>query len=462
MGSKKSVFKAGAYIYVEGDEDSEDIFILEKGAVDLKSASDKIKRYKDTVKTGEVFGFTSSLSKRPRMESAFARTDSIIITIQREKFIDLVQNNPPIALKIINYFADELRALNDMIFTLGEEERDMVSDEIKLFNVGEYYRNKGEYSYARYVYDKYLRQFPGGVYSGGVKEKLSEVAKMDNRSLTEPIKKGINKIFTDRQIIFSEYESGNELYIIKEGKVKITKISNNEEILLSVLQEGDIFGELAIVSNKPRNATAISWGSTTLIYIDKSTLTMVLEKSPQIINRIFMAISQRIWFTYIRVEAKLYNNPLTRIYIFLENKLLEERISLKSKEPATLLFGIDELMRMTGIMQSQSGSIMNTILEDSNLSFNMGKIIIDSPNVLASKAKFYRSRDHIGVSEVDAKEPKQAKPVEVNPDKQAEEPEIKPVKGEEPEPGRAKENAGTGLSTDDLHIPSEEINIDFE
>ena len=48
-------------------------------------------------------------------------------------------------------------------------------------------------------------------------------------------------------MIFSEHEPGEDLYIIQQGKVKITKIINNQEVLLAVLQPGDIFGEMALL-----------------------------------------------------------------------------------------------------------------------------------------------------------------------------------------------------------------------
>ncbi len=70
IDSKKSVFKAGAYVYIEGDEDSDEIFIVEKGEVELKSVNEQVKKYKSIINAGEVFGFTSSLCRRPRMESA--------------------------------------------------------------------------------------------------------------------------------------------------------------------------------------------------------------------------------------------------------------------------------------------------------------------------------------------------------------------------------------------------------
>ncbi len=472
IDSKKSVFKAGAYVYIEGDEDSDEIFIVEKGEVELKSVNEQVKKYKSIINAGEVFGFTSSLCRRPRMESALARRDSAVIAIKREKFINLVQSNPPVAFKIINYFAEELRMYNEMMFHLEAEEQsiEMPSDELRFFDMGEYYYAKGDLSYAFYIFSKFVRQYPRSENASRAAEILSSIEKTENRLVAEPIAKGVYKVYSDRQMIFSEYETGEELYIIKEGKVKIVKISNKQEILLSVLKEGDIFGELAIVSNKPRNATAIAWGVTTLLPIRKETLTTVLEKSPGIINRIFMAISQRIWFTFIRLEARLYLKPLTRIYAFLENKLLEERISLKDTQPATFTFGIDELFRMTGLPPSPSASVVDALLEDSNLNFNFGQTVVENPSVLSTKAKFFRSRDHLAGTDEEEEsrreerlapfaakkpEPKPEKTEEVTPS--AEAPAAEPAAAKPKAPEKPAAKTAVGLDPDELRIPSEEI-----
>ncbi len=467
VDSKKSVFKAGAYVYIEGDEDSSEIFIVEKGQIELKSINENIKKYKTVIKAGEVFGFTSSLCRKPRMESAIARRESVVVAIKREKFIDLVRNNPQVAIKIINYFAEELRAYNDMMFSLEEPDQDLLPDSARLFNMGESYHKKGENAYAHYILQKYLEMNPRGDYAVDGRRIMKEIELTDSRFITEPLRNGVYKVFGDRQMIFSEFEPGEELYIIKEGKVKIIRVANDQEILLSVLKEGDIFGELSIVSNKPRNATAVSWGKSVLLPIRKETLTQVLEKSPGIINRIFMAISQRIWFTYIRVETKVYRRPITRIYVFLENKLLEDRVPLKSSKPVTFNFGIDELLRMAGLPPNPAAKTMDLLLEDSNLNFNFGKIEVENPSVLSTKAKFYRSRDHLAIHDEEPAAPRKERAAAPPPAAEMaekietpEEPREKiPAKIPEKEPVPAGQNVG--LDPQELRVPSDEIDIDF-
>ena len=70
-------------------------------------------------------------------------------------------------------------------------------------------------------------------------------------------------------MVFSETMPGRQLYIIQQGQVKITKIMNNNEVLLAVLKPGDIFGEMSLLENKPRSASAISFEDSVLLAVNR-------------------------------------------------------------------------------------------------------------------------------------------------------------------------------------------------
>ncbi len=203
-------------------------------------------------------------------------------------------------------------------------------------------------------------------------------------------------------MIFCEYEPGNELYIIKSGKVEILKINPPEEILLSILREGDIFGELSIVSSAPRSATAVSAGETLLLPVSRESLPSVFGKSPATVGRILAALSQRLWFTFIRLRAKVYENPLTRAYVLLENKLLEDRVSLTSTKPYTLPLGIADILGMAGVPSDQMDSVKGLLSDDRNLAFQFRQLTIENPSALEAKARYFRTRDHLDSPELKA------------------------------------------------------------
>ena len=64
--------------------------------------------------------------------------------------------------------------------------------------------------------------------------------------------------FQKGDIIFCEYEPGDNFYLIQEGSVQIVKIMGNIEKIIDILYPGEIFGEMAILEEAPRSATAMA------------------------------------------------------------------------------------------------------------------------------------------------------------------------------------------------------------
>jgi len=80
----------------------------------------------------------------------------------------------------------------------------------------------------------------------------------------------IEKKYSAGDIIFNEGESGKAVYVVLEGSVKIIKKSNSEDKTLSILGPGAHFGELALIDNTSRFATAVA---------EKDSLLLIMYKS---------------------------------------------------------------------------------------------------------------------------------------------------------------------------------------
>ena len=388
----RKTFRKDARIYIESDEESRDVFVIEAGEVEL-TGTPGIPRFRTLLRPGDIFGFTSCLCRRPRMETAVARTDCTCAVLERERFLESVQSNPELAGRIISYFAQELRAYDDMV-AAPSEEASAADEEARLHELAGHFLAKGRTAHARHALDVYRQRFPKGLHAGEAAERIAGL-QGKGREPALPTQRGLCRVFADGQMIFCEYEPGNTLYIIKSGKVEILKIMPPEEVLLSILREGDIFGELSIVSSAPRSATAVSAAETALLPVSRESLPSVFAKSPGTVGRIVVALSQRIWFTFIRLRSRVYENPSTRTYALLENKLLEERISLSSTKPCVLPLGIGEILGMAGVPLDQVDSVKKLLGDDPNLAFQFRQVTIENPSALEAKARYFRTRDHL-------------------------------------------------------------------
>ena len=91
---------------------------------------------------------------------------------------------------------------------------------------------------------------------------------------------GIGRKKYDRgQVIFREHENGDTAYIIANGQVQIVKESDNGPKVLGVLEKGAMFGEMALIDNKPRMASAKAInGPVELLIVSKANFQKKMEQ----------------------------------------------------------------------------------------------------------------------------------------------------------------------------------------
>jgi CRP/FNR family transcriptional regulator, cyclic AMP receptor protein len=77
-------------------------------------------------------------------------------------------------------------------------------------------------------------------------------------------------VFPEGATIFREGENGSRAYIVQRGKVEFYKKLDNEDILLGSVGTGGIFGEMALIDDEPRMATAIVSEPTVCIVISEA------------------------------------------------------------------------------------------------------------------------------------------------------------------------------------------------
>ena len=84
-------------------------------------------------------------------------------------------------------------------------------------------------------------------------------------------------------VIISEGQPGSSMYVIASGEVKVfTSGRDNKTVYLAKLGEGDFFGEVSVLTGKPRTATITASQPTELLRLDKEKLDNALGKHPGI------------------------------------------------------------------------------------------------------------------------------------------------------------------------------------
>ena len=107
------------------------------------------------------------------------------------------------------------------------------------------------------------------------------------------------KDYNDRQFIFREHETGQEAFIIKSGRVEIfktvTQDSITQEISLGILPPGTMFGEMALIDNKPRMASARAYkGAVTLLVVSQKQFSAMLDPVNPFVKKLLEILANHV------------------------------------------------------------------------------------------------------------------------------------------------------------------------
>jgi CRP-like cAMP-binding protein len=110
------------------------------------------------------------------------------------------------------------------------------------------------------------------------------------------------KHFTKGTVLFNEGDEGEEMYIIRSGKVAIKKRVAHGEITVAVLEKGDFFGEMAMLEHIPRTAGAEIIEDGDLIVIGSDVFGDMVKSNPEIGVRMLRKYSLRLRETTKQIE----------------------------------------------------------------------------------------------------------------------------------------------------------------
>lgn len=100
--------------------------------------------------------------------------------------------------------------------------------------------------------------------------------------------------FKDGETVFREGELGSTAFIVQGGEVEIFKNNGGTDQVLAVIGAGGIFGEMALIDDKPRMATARIKGGATIVTITKQLYETKLKSSDPFIRALLRILVQTV------------------------------------------------------------------------------------------------------------------------------------------------------------------------
>jgi CRP-like cAMP-binding protein len=161
------------------------------------------------------------------------------------------------------------------------------------------------------------------------------------------------KQFPTGTVLFREGDRGEEMFILQAGKVKISKKIRGVEKTLATLEKGEFFGEMAILNDKPRSASAETIEDCEMLVIDRKTFEVLLRSNVEIAIRFIKRLADRLRETNDQMEALMIRDNTSRLVSLLAKQVKEKK--------GAVSISIDELAGMAGIEGEQAKQILEKL-----------------------------------------------------------------------------------------------------
>ena len=231
-------------VFFTENQNSDRMYLLEEGEVSLTRGSKPI----DVVKAGEIFGEMAAISRLPRSATAVARTACRVVSLDAKQFQRAIQKMPEFALMLMNILINRLRLTLTMLAMSKSLE---ASDGAR----------------TRRLFDAKLLQ---GLM----------VATQHRLPQHCPLNK----------VIMTEGEAGVFMYVVLSGRVAISIKSK----IVEWVGPGGVFGEMALVDQSPRAATATAETDCDLLSINRGDFLTMVKTNPVFVVSLLKAAADRL------------------------------------------------------------------------------------------------------------------------------------------------------------------------
>ena len=242
LGQVERVDRGG--VFFTENQKSDRMYLVEEGEVSLTRGGKAI----DVVKAGEIFGEMAAISQLPRSATATARTACRVVSLDSKQFQRAMQKMPEFAIMLMTILINRLRLTVAMLAMSKSLE---TSDGAR----------------TRRVFDDKL---------------LAGLMTATQHRL--PAHCPLNKV------IMKEGESGVFMYVVLSGRVAISIKSK----VVEWVGPGGVFGEMALVDQSPRAATAIAETDCDLLSINRTDFLTMVKSNPVFVLSLLKAAADRL------------------------------------------------------------------------------------------------------------------------------------------------------------------------
>ena len=205
------------------------------------------------------------------------------------------------------------------------------------------------------------------------------------------------KTFQKNDILFCEFEPGETFYLIQSGRVEITKIIDNIEKTIDILNPGEVFGEMAILEGAPRSASAIALDQVKVLEFNRENFEVLMMGNPQIALKLLKLFTKRIYDQKRRFMILTLEDEQARVAdVFL---MLNETsvVDAPTEEMREFKTTIDDIAHWAGMSPEKCRTVLNHFMVQRRVDIFDDRIVVrnisDFMRFVSSKRRNSSSSD---------------------------------------------------------------------
>ncbi|MBL4635816.1 MAG: Crp/Fnr family transcriptional regulator [Kofleriaceae bacterium] len=165
--------------------------------------------------------------------------------------------------------------------------------------------------------------------------------------------------FETGTVLFEEGDAGDKMYVVQSGRVSISRMIAGGNQILARLPAGEFFGEMSLLSGRPRSATAIILEPSRLLIIDGGTFESMVRSRSEIAVRLIKTMADRLEKSNRRVELLLLTDNTHRVVTALRH--LADSAQEPNEGPVFLNISLDGLAEYTALPVAELSEIVERL-----------------------------------------------------------------------------------------------------
>jgi F420-non-reducing hydrogenase small subunit len=334
-----SIYDKDEVVFRQGDR-GDTMYVIQHGAVEVSRRSEDKDTVLSLLEKGDFFGEMALIDDRTRSATVRTLCRCRLLALTRSSLLSRLRKDPGVALHLLDALSKRIESSN--LLLRKSVEYDGASPSSRIISNGKSPSIDPEEIKAQH-------------------NKLDILHNELMNNLTDITGQTEQRHFRTGETIFSQDESSKEMYIISEGLVEISHTAIESQYVLAHFGSGDLFGEMSLITDRPRTASAKAKKDTRVLVFNRQNLLEGLSKKTELGLLILQLMIVRLRRTFLSVANPDNSLELKSYYVpALSSKGGKITINFVSLSACS---GCAE-----GLLQDESE--LNRLLESANISYS--------------------------------------------------------------------------------------------